>query len=55
MSSKNMTIAKAPMTSRQPGHQSPAVMVHMPFGALVVPNPTVAVMGSVLTWPSWNR
>jgi YD repeat-containing protein len=35
--------------------QSPGVIVHMPFGALVVPVPIVSVVFRVVTWPSWKR
>lgn len=42
-------------TPARSGNQSFAVIVHMPLGALVVPVPTVSVVRSCETWPSWKR
>ena len=35
--------------------QSPWIMVHIPFGAVVFPLPTVSVILRMAVCPSWNK
>ena len=49
------TVVEESCRARWKDVQSPEVIVHIPRGEFVVPEPTVSVILRMLAWPSKNR